>query len=87
MDDHFWPSVYPGLIVGGLIGLADGSIWSTLAGGLAGLGGAFAAFYAVNLLEIAPGIIPLAAVIIGAAAAAKLAALAVAKFSGRARVN
>jgi hypothetical protein len=84
MDDHFWPSVYPGLIVGGLIGLADGSILSTLAGGLAGLGGAFAAFYAVNLLEIAPGIIPLAAVILGAAAAAKLAAMAVAKFSGRA---
>jgi hypothetical protein len=87
MDDHFWPSVYPGLIVGGLIGLADGSILSTLAGGLAGLGGAFAAFYAVNLVEVEPGIVSLAAVILGAAAAAKVAAMAVAKVSGRARVD
>ncbi len=28
MDDHFWPSLYPGLIIGALVGLADGSIWS-----------------------------------------------------------
>lgn len=87
MDDHFWPSIYPGLIVGGLIGLADGSILSTLAGGLAGLGGAFAAFYMVNLLEIAPGIIPLAAVILGAAAVAKLAAMAVSTFTGGANID
>ncbi len=83
MDDHFWPSVYPGLIVGALIGLADRSILATLLGALGGLAGAFAAFYAVTMLAIEPGIIPLAAIIIGSVIAAKLTVLVVAKITGR----
>jgi hypothetical protein len=71
MDDHFWPSLYPGLIVGALVGLADGSIWSTLLGAAAGLGGAFAAFYVVTQMAIEPGLIPLIAIILGASLAAK----------------
>ncbi|MBY0226674.1 MAG: hypothetical protein K2Q28_12795 [Hyphomicrobium sp.] len=83
MDDHFWPSVYPGLIVGALIGLADGSIWSTLLGALGGLGGAFVAFYAVTMLAIEPGLMPLIAIIVGAVVGAKLCTLLVGKFTGR----
>lgn len=83
MDDHFWPSVYPGLIVGALIGLADRSILATLLGALGGLAGAFGAFYAVTMLAIEPGLIPLAAVILGAVIAAKLTVLAVGKIMGR----
>lgn len=83
MDDHFWPSVYPGLIVGALIGLADGSIWSTLLGAAGGLGGAFVAFYAVTMLAIEPGLFPLVAIIAGAVVAAKTCTLLVAKIAGR----
>jgi hypothetical protein len=83
MDDHFWPSVYPGLIVGALIGLADRSILATVLGAIGGLAGAFAAFYAVTMLAIEPGIIPLVAIIAGSAIAAKLTTLAVAKIMGR----
>jgi hypothetical protein len=83
MDDHFWPTVYPGLIVGALIGLADGSIWSTLLGALGGLGGAFAAFYAVTMLAIEPGLIPLVAILAGAVVGAKLCTMLVGKITGR----
>lgn len=84
MDDHFWPSVYPGLIVGALIGLADRSILATILGAIGGLAGAFAAFYAVTMLAIEPGLIPLAAVILGAVIVAKLTVLVVGKITGRA---
>lgn len=83
MDDHFWPSVYPGLIVGALIGLADRSILATILGAAGGLAGAFAAFYVVTMLAIEPGIVPLAAIIIGSVVAAKLTTVLVAKITGR----
>lgn len=83
MDDHFWPSLYPGLIVGALIGLADRSILATILGALGGLVGAFAAFTAVTFLEIEPGIVPLVAILIGSVVAAKLTTFAVAKIIGR----
>ena len=83
LDDHFWPSLYPGLIVGALIGLADRSVLAAVLGAAAGLAGAFAAFYAMHLLAIETGIVPLAAVILGAMAAAKLATLALARIVGR----
>ena len=83
MDDHFWPSVYPGLIVGALIGLADRSILATILGAVGGLAGAFAAFYVVTALAIEPGIIPLVAIILGSVIAAKVTTLAVAKLTGR----
>ncbi len=72
MDDHFWPSVYPGLIVGGLVGLAAGGILAAVIGGLGGLAGAFAAYYAVTFFGVPQGIIALAAIILGSAAGAKL---------------
>jgi hypothetical protein len=83
MDDHFWPSVYPGLIVGALIGLADRSILATILGAAGGLAGAFGAFYVVTMLAIEPGIVPLAAIIIGSVVAAKLTTVLVAKITRR----
>src|SRR4029078_1909451 len=47
MNDHFWPSLYTGIIVGALVGLTFGGIVSTLAGALGGTAGA-AAMYAVT---------------------------------------
>jgi hypothetical protein len=84
MDDHFWPSLYPGLIIGALMGFADGSIWSTLLGALGGLGGAFVAFYGVTMLAMDPGLIPLIAIVAGSVVGAKLCTLLVAKITGRA---
>jgi hypothetical protein len=84
MDDHFWPSVYPGLIVGALIGLSAGTVLATLVGAAGGLAGAFAAFYLVNVLAIEPGLVPLAAIIIGAAAGAKLLTVIALKLTSRA---
>lgn len=83
MDDHFWPSLYPGLIVGALIGFADGGLLSTVLGAAGGLGGAYAAFYLVNLAGIEPGIVPLAAIIVGSAIASKATTFAVGKITGR----
>lgn len=84
MDDHFWPSLYPGLIIGALIGFADGSIWSTVLGALGGLGGAFVAFYSVTMLAIEPGLVALIAIIAGSVVGAKLCTLLAAKITGRA---
>lgn len=84
MDDHFWPSLYPGLIVGALVGLAAGTVLSTVLGALGGLGGAFAAFTVVNALAVEPGLVPLAAIILGAAAGAKAMSYLALKLTGRA---
>jgi hypothetical protein len=84
MDDHFWPSVYPGLIVGALIGLSVGGVLMTLLGAAGGLAGAFAAFYLVNVLAIEPGLLPLAAIIIGSAVGAKVLTMVGQKISSRA---
>jgi hypothetical protein len=75
MDDHFWPSLYPGLIVGALIGFADGGLVPALVGAGAGLAGAYGAFLATTLAGIEPGLLPLIAVVGGGALAAKLAVM------------
>lgn len=82
MDDHFWPSLYPGLIVGTLIGLGARSVAGTLAGAAGGLGGAYLAYRAALALALPGDILPLAAVILGAAAGAKLVMLGAARLAG-----
>lgn len=84
MDDHFWPSLYPGLIVGALVGLTAGTVLSTVFGALGGLGGAFAAFTLTNALAIEPGLVPLLAIVLGAAAGAKGMSIVALKLAGRA---
>ena len=47
MNDHFWPSIYPGMIIGGLIGLTFGGIVLVLVGVAGGTAGA-AVTYLIN---------------------------------------
>lgn len=39
IDDHFWPSMYPGIAVGLLVGLSGGNLLSTILGAAGGLAG------------------------------------------------
>ncbi len=45
MNDHFWPSLYPGIIVALLIGVATGGIFAILAGTVGGLIGSVGAYF------------------------------------------
>ena len=66
MDDHFWPSLYPGLIVGALVGLSRGGVISTLAGGAGGTCGAAVMYFVAAWLGLGDGIVSLVALIVGA---------------------
>jgi hypothetical protein len=73
MDDHFWPAVYPGLIVGVIIGLSlVYRLSSALLGAVGGLGGAFVAQLLVDKLGLEHDLLRLAC-LIGAAAAGAFA--------------
>jgi hypothetical protein len=65
MDDHFWPSLYPGLIVGGLLGLARGGLGAILAGAAGGVAGAAIAYFAMAGFGLDDGILSLAALVVG----------------------
>jgi hypothetical protein len=68
MNDHFWPSIYPGIIVGALVGLTNGGIISTLAGAAGGTAGAAAMYLVTARLGMEDSIVSLAALIAGAMA-------------------
>ncbi|MDX2308865.1 MAG: hypothetical protein NW216_11550 [Hyphomicrobium sp.] len=68
MDDHFWPSLYPGLVIGLLVGITSRSLVGTFAGALGGLAGAYAGYWLVLTLGLGGDVLPLVAVIAGAAA-------------------
>lgn len=77
MGDHFWPSMYPGLIVGALLGLSRGGIMSTLAGAAGGLAGAVATYFVVDWLGFQESVVSLLALVAGATAGAHLCERAV----------
>jgi hypothetical protein len=52
MDDHFWPAMYPGIIVGFLLGLGGGNIISTILGTIGGLIGAAALHFVFTWLGL-----------------------------------
>jgi hypothetical protein len=81
MDDHFWPSLYPGIIVGALLGLSRGGLLSTLAGAAGGLVGSAAAYFVVGWLGLQNDILSLAALIATAMVAAYLCERAVARLA------
>jgi hypothetical protein len=83
MGDHFWPSMYPGLIVGALLGLSRGGLLSTLAGAVGGLFGAAAAYLVLQWLGLEESAVSLLALIAGAMAGAYLCDRAV-RYLGRA---
>ena len=70
MDDHFWPAMYPGLIVGILYGLSLRGVFNTVVatiGGLFGAAIAYAALIAANMNDGLPSVIGLiAAALLGA---------------------
>lgn len=81
MNDHFWPSMYPGIIVGLLLGLAGGGLLSTLAGAAGGLAGAAATYFLIAWLGLQDSVLSLAALVGAAAAAGYACALAGSRLS------
>ncbi len=64
MDNHFWPSMYPGLIVGILYGLSIRGVFNTAVATLGGLIGAAIAYEILpttNLNDGLPGVVGLIA--------------------------
>ncbi|WP_045834942.1 hypothetical protein [Hyphomicrobium sp. 99] len=62
MGDHFWPAMYPGLIVGVLYGLSLRGVFNTVIAALGGLIGAAIAYeglLAANLNDGLPSVIGL----------------------------
>lgn len=72
MDDHFWPAMYPGIIVGFLLGLGGGNVVSTILGTVGGLVGAVALYFVFTWLGLEDSILSLVELIGGAVAGAYL---------------
>ena len=72
IDDHFWPSMYPGIVVGLLVGLAGGSLLSTTLGAVGGLAGAMLLFFVFACLGLEDSILSLVGLIGGAVLGAYL---------------
>ena len=70
MDDHFWPAMYPGIIVGFLLGLGGGNVVATISGTLGGLAGAVALYFLFTWLGLEDTIMSLVGLIGGAAGGA-----------------
>lgn len=71
MDDHFWPAMYPGLIVGILYGLSlrEGLLNTVVAtlGGLIGAALAYEALTAASMNDGLPSVVGLTAAAIAGA--------------------
>jgi hypothetical protein len=74
MDDHFWPSLYPGIIVAVIIGFATGGIIAIVVAALGGLIGSTAAYFLNQWLGLQDSAISLAILLAGAAAGGYLGA-------------
>ena len=72
MDDHFWPALYPAIAVGLLMGLARGSVVSTVLGAAGGLIGATAFYFVFGWLGLQESILSLVGLVGGAVAGAYL---------------
>jgi hypothetical protein len=57
MGDHFWPALYPGLIIGLLYGLSLGGIANVILAALGGLAGLLVSIAALSTLGINEGLI------------------------------
>ena len=72
MDPHYWPSLYPGIGIGALVGLASGGWLSVIVGALGGLAGAAASLELNRLFGFQEDLISLALLVGCAAGVAKL---------------
>lgn len=66
MNDHFWPSIYPGLIVALLIGVATGGIVAIATGLVGGLAGSVGAYLLTTYLGLDESALSLAILLAGA---------------------
>ena len=72
MDPHYWPSLYPGIGIGALVGLASGGWLSIIVGAVGGLAGAAVSLELNRVLGFKQDLISLALLVVCAAAVAKL---------------
>lgn len=66
MNDHFWPSLYPGMIIGGLVGLSFGGLAAVLFGVAGGTAGAAVMYFISAWMGMEDSIVSLTALIGGA---------------------
>jgi hypothetical protein len=63
LDDHFWPLLYPALIMGSLFGFARGGLVNAGLGALGALGGAVVSFFILAALGIDNGAVTFAVLV------------------------
>jgi len=68
MNDHFWPSLYPGIIVALIIGFATGGIVAILTGAVGGLIGSVAAYFFTAWMGLEESVASLVILLLGASA-------------------
>ena len=73
MDPHAWPSLYPAMIVGVLVGIAHGGIVNIALGGVGALVAAIATFSLIHQLRLEEGLLTLAIMVIASLMGAKVA--------------
>ncbi|MBS0238413.1 MAG: hypothetical protein JSS54_07090 [Proteobacteria bacterium] len=66
MGDHFWPAMYPGLIVGILYGLSLRGVFNTAVAALGGLVGAAIAYEILLAVDLNDGLPSVAGLIAAA---------------------
>jgi uncharacterized membrane protein YeaQ/YmgE (transglycosylase-associated protein family) len=82
MDDHFWPSMYPGLFIGLIYGLAAGG-WSNVAlGCIGGLAGAIGSFFLLARLGLQEDFVTFASLILASLLGAYVLIAAVRAITG-----
>lgn len=82
MGDHFWPALYPGLIVGLLYGLSLRGIGNTVVGALGGLAGSALAYWALLNFDLNEGLVSVATMVILALLGAYCATYLYARIAG-----
>ena len=76
IDDHFWPSIYPAIVVGLIYGFNAGRYLTAAAGAFGGMMGAIAAFIAIHRLGLDEGPLTLTALVASSLLGAYLAVAA-----------
>jgi uncharacterized membrane protein YeaQ/YmgE (transglycosylase-associated protein family) len=82
MDDHFWPAMYPGLIVGILYGLSLRGVFNTVIAAIGGLIGAAIAYEILTAANMNDGLPSVVGLVVAAFLGAYLLTSLVQRFSG-----
>jgi uncharacterized membrane protein YeaQ/YmgE (transglycosylase-associated protein family) len=84
MDPHFWPSMYPGVIVGILYGLSLRGVFNTVVAAVGGLIGAALAYEILTAADMNDGLPSVIGLTLAAVIGAYLLTTAARRFSGAA---